>query len=430
MLNHITENMNVLIIGSGGREHALGWKIRQSRSLNHLFFAPGNPGTALLGINLPLQTMDFEAIGDAVLENDISLVVVGPEVPLVAGIHDFFSADPRFRHVGVIGPKKRGAMLEGSKDFAKSFMTRHQIPTARYASFNRDSLPEGYRFLESLKPPYVLKADGLAAGKGVIIVEDLNEARQTLGEMLGGRFGEAGHTVVIEEFLSGIELSVFILTDGHDYVLLPEAKDYKRVGENNTGLNTGGMGAVSPVPFADHEFMRKVEKRIIIPTIRGLAEEDIEYTGFIFFGLINCQGDPFVIEYNVRMGDPETEAVMPRIASDLLGLLVGAAQGTLKDVRMETTSQVAATVMLVSGGYPGDFVKGKMISGTEQVKNCLLFHAGTRLEEKTLVTAGGRVMAVTSLAPAQKEALANCYAGANMVDFEGKYFRKDIGFDL
>ncbi len=356
--------MKVLIIGSGGREHALGWKIRQSPGLDRLFFAPGNPGTAMLGTNLPIQAGDFETLGQAVLSHEIHLVVVGPEVPLVAGIRDYFTADSRFQHVRVIGPGKKGAMLEGSKDFAKSFMTRHHIPTARYASFTVENKAAGFTFLESLKPPYVLKADGLAAGKGVIIVEDLTEAKNTLEEMLGGRFGQAGSTVVIEEFLRGIELSVFVLTDGHDYVILPEAKDYKRIGEKDTGLNTGGMGAVSPVPFADSLFMQKVEERIIVPTIRGISGEGIDYTGFIFFGLINCQGDPYVIEYNVRMGDPETEAVMPRIESDFLDLLVSAANGTLKDKKLEISDNVAATVMLVSGGYPGEFIKGKVITGT------------------------------------------------------------------
>lgn len=422
--------MKVMIIGSGGREHALGWKIKQSPGLDSLFFAPGNPGTALLGTNLPIRAGDFEALGKAVLSHEIHLVIVGPEVPLVDGIHDFFAADPRFRHVSVIGPEMKGAMLEGSKDFAKSFMTRHSIPTARYASFTRENTKAGFAFLESLKPPYVLKADGLAAGKGVIIAEDLTEAKNTLEEMLGGRFGQAGNTVVIEEFLRGIELSVFVLTDGTNYVILPEAKDYKRVGEKDTGLNTGGMGAVSPVPFADSLFMQKVEERIIVPTIRGISAEGIDYTGFIFFGLISCQGDPYVIEYNVRMGDPETEAVIPRIESDFLDLLVSAANGTLKDKKLKISNQVAATVMLVSGGYPGDFVKGRVITGTDQIESNLLFHAGTMLEGDELKTAGGRVMAVTSLAGTLSEALEKCYSGARQVDYEGKYFRNDIGFDL
>ncbi|HQE52502.1 MAG TPA: phosphoribosylamine--glycine ligase [Prolixibacteraceae bacterium] len=422
--------MNVLIVGSGGREHALGWKISQSRAMGRLFFAPGNPGTSLLGTNLPVSSDDFEAIGSSVLFHDVGMVVVGPEVPLVGGIHDFFLADDRLRDVRVIGPLKSGAMLEGSKDFAKSFMTRHGIPTARYASFTRETVDQGYGFLDTLKPPYVLKADGLAAGKGVIIVNDLAEARLTLAEMLGGKFGMAGDTVVIEEFLRGVELSAFILTDGSDYLILPEAKDYKRVGENDTGLNTGGMGAISPVPFADAAFMKKVEERIIRPTIRGLALEGIPYTGFIFFGLINCQGDPFLIEYNVRMGDPETEAVLPRIESDLLDLLDAAATGRMKEKKIKTSGNVAATVMLVSGGYPGDYEKGKVITGNEMTGRGLFFHAGTREEDGILKTAGGRVMAVTALAETLPEALEKCYSEAGEIHFEGKYFRRDIGFDL
>ncbi|HNU77457.1 MAG TPA: phosphoribosylamine--glycine ligase, partial [Prolixibacteraceae bacterium] len=394
------------------------------------FFAPGNPGTSLLGTNLPVSSDDFEAIGSSVLFHDVGMVVVGPEVPLVGGIHDFFLADDRLRDVRVIGPLKSGAMLEGSKDFAKSFMTRHGIPTARYASFTRETVDQGYGFLDTLKPPYVLKADGLAAGKGVIIVNDLAEARLTLAEMLGGKFGMAGDTVLIEEFLRGVELSAFILTDGSDYLILPEAKDYKRVGENDTGLNTGGMGAISPVPFADAAFMKKVEERIIRPTIRGLALEGIPYTGFIFFGLINCQGDPFLIEYNVRMGDPETEAVLPRIESDLLDLLDAAATGRMKEKKIKTSGNVAATVMLVSGGYPGDYEKGKVITGNEMTGRGLLFHAGTREEDGILKTAGGRVMAVTALAETLPEALEKCYSEAGEIHFEGKYFRRDIGFDL
>lgn len=422
--------MNVLIIGSGGREHALGWKISQSPLLKHLFFAPGNPGTTLLGDNLDVQPGDFVAIRREVLENEIDLVVVGPEVPLVEGIHDFFLADINLQHVKVIGPAKSGARLEGSKDFAKGFMMRHKIPTARYASFTRDTLMKGYSFLEMLRPPYVLKADGLAAGKGVVIPDNLYEAKHLLGEMVNGKFGSAGDTVVIEEFLSGTELSVFVLTDGKDYLLLPEAKDYKRVGESNTGLNTGGMGAVSPVPFAGTEFMEKVEERIIRPTIRGIREEGMDYKGFIFFGLISCDGEPYVIEYNVRMGDPETEVVMPRIGCDFLDLLVAAANGNLGEKEMVTLGQTAAAVMLVSGGYPGEFVKGKVITGYDQVTDPILFHAGTKLEFGKLKTSGGRVMAVTGVGPTMKEALEVCYEGARTIEYEGKVYRSDIGFDL
>lgn len=422
--------MNVLIVGSGGREHALGWKIRQSPMLRQLFFAPGNPGTTLLGVNLDVQPGDFEAIRREVLENEIDMVVVGPEVPLVEGIHDYFSSDIDLQHVRVIGPKKSGARLEGSKDFAKAFMFRHKIPTARYASFTSETLIEGYRFLESLAPPFVLKADGLAAGKGVLIPETLYEAKHQLAEMVGGKFGQAGHTVVIEEFLRGIELSVFVLTDGKNYVVLPEAKDYKRVGEGNTGPNTGGMGAVSPVPFAGAAFMQKVEERIIQPTIAGLASEGIEYTGFIFFGLINCEGDPYVIEYNARMGDPETEVVMPRIGGDFLELLDATSTGRLEGRQIETLDHVATTVMLVSGGYPGAFEKGRLITGYDQVRESLLFHAGTRLEFGKLKTAGGRVIAVTATAKTMQEALASCYEDARQIEYEGKRFRTDIGFDL
>ncbi|MBP7505090.1 MAG: phosphoribosylamine--glycine ligase [Prolixibacteraceae bacterium] len=422
--------MNVLIIGSGGREHALGWKIGQSPLLKHLFFAPGNPGTTLLGTNLDVQPGDFESIRREVLENEIDLVVVGPEAPLVEGIHDFFTSEIDLQHVKVIGPHKSGALLEGSKDFAKAFMVRHKIPTARYASFTRETLLEGYRFLESLEPPYVLKADGLAAGKGVLIPDNLYEAKHLLAEMLGGRFGHAGDKVVIEEFLRGIEMSVFVLTDGRDYLLLPEAKDYKRVGIADTGPNTGGMGAVSPVPFAGADFMNKVEERIIGPTIRGIREDGLNYTGFIFFGLINCGGDPYVIEYNVRMGDPETEVVMPRIGSDLLELLDAAATGHLGGKELVTLSHTAATVMLVSGGYPGDFEKGKVISGYNEVAESLLFHAGTKLEFGKLKTAGGRVMAVTCTGKTRQEALEGCYTDARKIAYEGRYFRTDIGFDL
>ena len=422
--------MNVLIIGSGAREHAMGWKIRQSPSLGNLFFAPGNPGTESLGTNLPLKTDDFAGLGNTVLEHQIDLMVVGPEVPLAGGIADYFSSEERLKHIKVIGPKRNGAMLESSKDFAKAFLSRHNIPTARYASFTRNDLDAGFRYLESLQPPYVLKADGLAAGKGVIIAENLEEAKASLTEMTGGKFGKAGDIVVIEEFLKGIELSVFVLTDGMDYVLLPEAKDSKRIGHQDTGLNTGGMGAVSPVPFADETFMHKVKTRIIEPTIRGIQLDQLDYSGFIFFGLINCGGDPFVIEYNVRMGDPETEAVMLRIESDFLELLDATATGNLKNCKIKVDKQMAATVMAVSKGYPGEYEKGKVISGCDRISDCCLFHAGTVLESGTLKTAGGRVLTVSANGQNLQEALSKCYNNLELIDFEGKYFRSDIGFDL
>jgi phosphoribosylamine---glycine ligase len=422
--------MNVLILGSGAREHAMGWKINQSPYLGNLFFSPGNPGTASLGTNLPVKTDDFENIGKAVLENNVSLLVVGPEAPLMDGIADYFSSDDLLRHVMVIGPKKAGAMLEGSKDFAKAFMIRHQIPTAAFSSFRKNELEAGYHYLESQKPPYVLKADGLAAGKGVIIHDTLSEARNCLKEMLEGKFGKASETVIIEEFLDGIELSVFVLTNGTDYVLLPEAKDYKRIGERNTGPNTGGMGAVSPVPFADTLFMQKVENQIIKPTIRGIQDDGIAYTGFIFFGLINCNGNPYVIEYNARMGDPETEVVLPRIQSDFLEMLVAAANGNLREIKPEFDKQVAATIMLVSEGYPGNFEKGKEITGCDKVNDCYLFHAGTVSDSGTLKTAGGRVIAVTATGSTMQDTLGKCYRNAEMIDFKGKYCRRDIGFDL
>jgi phosphoribosylamine---glycine ligase len=422
--------MNVLIIGSGAREHALGWKIRQSPSLGDLFFAPGNPGTASLGTNLPVKVDDFTALGEAVVNNQVDLVVVGPEVPLVEGIVDFFSSGNQLKHVKIVGPKKKGAMLEGSKDFAKAFLSRHFIPTARYASFDKNDMSSGFRYLESNHPPYVLKADGLAAGKGVIILETLDEAKACLQEMTGGKFGKACDIVVIEEFLKGIELSVFVLTDGKDYVILPEAKDYKRIGHHDTGLNTGGMGAVSPVPFADDAFMHKVETRIIQPTIQGIQKDQLDYSGFIFFGLINCGGDPFVIEYNVRMGDPETEAVMLRIESDFLELLEATATGNLKNRKIKVAKEVAATVMAVSGGYPGEFEKGKVISGCDLVSDCCLFHSGTVQESNALKTAGGRVLTISATGDHIQDALGKCYKNMDLIDFEGKYYRSDIGFDL
>lgn len=422
--------MNVLIVGSGGREHALGWKIKQSPKLNNLFFAPGNPGTSELGVNLSVDRDNFADIKREVLENEIDMLIVGHEAPLVYGIHDLFDSDPDLQYVKVIGPKKAGAMLEGSKDFAKGFMKRHGIPTARYASFRKDTAEEGFRFLKSLNPPYVLKADGLAAGKGVLIINTLELAQDALWEMLVGKFGDAGKTVIIEEFLSGIELSVFILTDGKDYLLLPEAKDYKRIGEGDTGLNTGGMGAVSPVAFANDVFMEKVRTRIIEPTLKGLQSENIEYTGFIFFGLINCGSEPYLIEYNVRMGDPETEAVILRIENDLLDLLDAVSENRLMGKTLDISNHTAATVMLASGGYPGDYEKGKIITGYDKVSGCTLFHSGTRLEFGKLKTNGGRVIAVSATGKTMEEALEKANKNAHLIDFEGKYFRSDIGFDL
>ena len=423
-------DMNVLIVGSGGREHALGWKISQSPLLSELFFAPGNPGTAELGINLNADISQFETIKREVLENEIDLVVIGPEAPLVEGIHDYFANDPDLQYVKIIGPKKEGARLEGSKEFAKDFMKRHQIPTAAYASFTKETAEDGFRFLKAMNPPYVLKADGLAAGKGVLILDSLEYAQDAFWEMLVGKFGDASKTVVIEEFLTGIELSVFVLTDGKDYLLLPEAKDYKRIGEGDSGLNTGGMGAVSPVPFANEDFMQKVKTRIIEPTIRGLQEEKIDYQGFIFFGLINCNGDPYMIEYNARMGDPETEAVMLRIKSDLLDLLNATADSKLGTRNIEFTDEAAATIVLVSGGYPGEFEKGKTITGYDKLDDCIMFHSGTKLEFGKLKNNGGRVLAISAKGNDIREALDKSLNNARVIEYEGKYFRSDIGFDL
>lgn len=422
--------MNILILGSGGREHALTWKLAQSKKISKIYIGPGNAGTSQAGTNINLDPENFDEVKKAVLGYGIGMVIVGPEAPLTKGIYDFFQNDTDLKAIPLIGPGSSAARLEGSKDFSKAFLTRHNIPTAAYRSFDKATVKEAYKFLKTLDPPYVIKADGLAAGKGVVIVDDIDEAGKEIEAMLNGKFGDAGKKVVIEQFLRGIELSVFIITDGHSYKLLPEAKDYKRIGTGDSGLNTGGMGAVSPVPFASSNFMGKVVKRIIDPTMKGLSAEGIVYKGFIFFGLINVGGDPFVIEYNARLGDPESEVIIPRIKTDLFELMEGVANGDLADRIIEFDERFVTTVMLVSEGYPGKYVKGKTIRGLDSTRESIIFHAGTKKEDGEIVTSGGRVLAVSSWGNTMDEALATSYRSADLIHFEGRYYRNDIGFDL
>lgn len=424
--------MNILLLGSGGREHAIAYKIAQSAKTSQLYIAPGNAGTAACGKNVNINPEDFEAVKSFVLENGVKMVVVGPEAPLVAGVVDYFKADESLKNIAVVGPSMEGAKLEGSKDYAKSFMQRYSIPTARYGTFSKENIAEGISFLRSLKPPYVLKADGLAAGKGVLILDSLEEAEKELSEMLNNaKFGKASSKVLIEEYLHGIELSVFVITDGKNYKILPEAKDYKRIGEKDTGLNTGGMGSVSPVPFADKDFMQKVEQRIVIPTVDGLSKENIDYKGFIFIGLMNVDGNPYVIEYNVRMGDPETESVFPRIESDVVEMFERTFNGTLDGMELKITSQVAACVMMVAKGYPESYPKGDVITGISDVKDSLVFHAGTKLgANNEVLSNGGRVICVTSFADTLDAALQKSYQAVEKIQWENKYYRRDIGKDL
>ncbi|APG60816.1 phosphoribosylamine--glycine ligase [Christiangramia salexigens] len=422
--------MNILILGAGGREHTFAYKIAQSEKCDKLYVAPGNAGTTKIAENLDVNPIDFEEVAKTALDKEIGMIVVGPEDPLVKGIVDYFAKDDRLKDIQIIGPSQRGALLEGSKERAKEFMAMHKIPTAAYESFSFESLQAGKNFLETLKPPYVLKADGLAGGKGVLIIDDLEEAKTELENMLSGKFGAASEKVVIEEFLDGIELSVFVLTDGKNYKILPTAKDYKRIGEGDTGLNTGGMGAVSPVPFADEELMKKIEDRIVKPTVEGIQKEDIDYKGFIFIGLIRVNNEPYVIEYNVRMGDPETEVVLPRIKSDLVDLLEKTWSGDLDKAQLEIDERAATTVMTVSGGYPESYEKGKEISGLDQIEDSIVFHAGTKFEGDKVLTSGGRVIALTSFGKDYKEALKKSYQSAAKLQFDKIYYRKDIGFDL
>jgi phosphoribosylamine--glycine ligase len=422
--------MNILILGSGGREHALAWKLKQSNKVTNVFIGPGNAGTSRTGTNLPLNPENFEEVKKAVFQNSIKMVIVGPEAPVVAGISDFFRNDPLLKSIPVIGPDRSAARLEGSKDFAKAFLKKHNIPTASYRSFDKSTVHEAFSFLKTLKPPYVIKADGLAAGKGVVIIDDIDNAEKEVIAMLEGKFGAAGQKVVIEQFLKGIEISVFIATDGHSYKLLPEAKDYKRVGVGDTGLNTGGMGAVSPVPFANYEFMTKVRERIVDRTMQGLADDGIVYKGFIFFGLMNVEGDPYVIEYNARLGDPESEATIPRIKSDMFEIMEGIAEGNLSERILEIDERFVTTVMLTSEGYPGHYEKGKEISGIDKTRDCVVFHSGTKITDNKIITAGGRVLAVSAWGKTMKEALDISYENAGRLFFENMYYRSDIGFDL